>query len=258
MGSRWANYVLGELREAFPEVRAGEWNCRKISGSSTWSQHAWGNALDLHHVDWPYEVSDRNKAFLDPIHRWLKTYRKELSIRTMLWQTRHHFDHIHIDGWPKGYGQPPCDGGSLRMQYNDGRIVNGDPGPANGTPELPDRELVKVSNAQVLEKTMDGKAVADLQHMLISLGYDLGDWTPFGPDYPKGADGKFGQGTEDAVRAYQEERELIVTGKADGVTMFFIREDLGFAGQTELYPHTHGFVVSIPAQTIRATTEEAP
>jgi len=246
------------MQEVFPDVRAGEWNCRKISGSSTWSQHSWGNALDLYHVGWKYEVSARNKAFLDPIHQWLKTYRHELSIRTLLWQTRDHFNHIHVDGWPKGYGNPPCNGGSLRMQYNDGRVVNGDPGPANGTPELPDKELVTVSDAQVLEKTMDGKAVADLQKMLIELGHDLGDWTPFDKGYPAGADGKFGLATVDAVSAYQLGRELIVTGKADGVTLFFVREDLGYAGQTELYPHQHGFVVSIPAQTITGTTEVTP
>ena len=212
----------------------------------------------MHHDGWPYEVSERNYAFLDPIYAWLKTYQEELSIRILLWRVKDHHDHIHLDFWPKGYGNPPCDGGSLRMQYNDGRVVNGDPGPANGLIELPDKELITMSDAQVLEKGNSGVAVADLQKMLIELDYDLGDWTPFGPGYPPGADGNFGGATASNVGDYQSQRSLIVTGKADGVTLFFIREDLGYAGQSELYPHEHGFVVNVPAYTVTATTEVAP
>ena len=144
------------------------------------------------------------------------------------------------------------------MQYNDGRVVNGDPGPANGMIELPDKELITMSDAQVLEKGMSGVAVADHQKMLIELDHDLGDWPSFGPGYPPGADGEYGGATVDAVTSYQAQRDLIMTGKADGVTLFFVREDLGYAGQSELYPHEHGFVVSIPAYTVTATTEVAP
>ena len=35
---------------------AGCYNCRKISGSSSWSQHSWGNALDLFPVPNPQRV----------------------------------------------------------------------------------------------------------------------------------------------------------------------------------------------------------
>lgn len=251
MGSRWADYALGELQEAFPEVRAGVWNCRKISGTNTWSQHSWGNALDLHHVGWPYEISDRNYAFLDPIYAWLKTYQEELSIRVLLWRVKDHHNHIHLDGWPKGYGQPPCDGGSLRMQYNDGRVVNGDPGPANGYTDLMDKELIVMGDAQVLEKGNSGVSVADLQKYLVTLGYDLGQWPPFDYGYPAGADGEYGQATVDAVTSYQSGRGLVMSGKADGVTLHFVREDIGYAGGGT---HTHPIVIDIPGTRVTTNT----
>lgn len=255
MGSKWADYAYGEIREAFPEAKAGVWNCRKISGSSAWSQHSWGNALDLRHEDTGYSTGAKNQAFLDDVHRWIKTYQWELSVRVLLWRVRDHFDHIHMDGWPKGYGTPPCAGGSLRMQYNSGTVVNGDPGPVNGTIELPDKELIAVGDAQVLEKGNSGHAVADLQKWLVELGYDLGDWTPYGPGYPPGADGEYGGTTLSGVEEYQAQRDLIVSGKADGVTLHFIRADLGYAGQGELVPHTHDVKIVVPGQTVKATTE---
>ena len=257
MATRWYDYAVGELQEAFPDLKSGHWNCRPISGTSTWSQHSWGNAGDLYHEDYGYSTDPAAQAFLDQVHAWIKTYQEELSIRTLIWRKRDHFNHIHIDGWPKGYGLPPCKGGSLRMQYNDGRVVNGDPGPANGTTELPDKELITVSDTQVLNKGDEGTSVADLQQMLIDLEYDLGSWDPFGPDYSPGADGQYGGATVAAVESFQGDRDLIVNGIADGVTLFFIREALGYAGQQELKPHEHGFVVNIPAVKVTATTEEA-
>ena len=53
-----------------------------------------------------------------------------------------------------------------------------------------------------------GTAVLQLQQALIALGYDT-----------KGADGKFGKGTEQAVKAYQQANGLTADGKAGVKTL---------------------------------------
>lgn len=227
--SLWAAFAEKELREQFPKLRAGVTNCRRIAGTNIWSQHAWSNALDLYDAEYGYSSDRHHQAFLDDVDRWIRTYQDELSIRTRLWRVRSHFDHIHIDGWPRGYHTPPCAGGILMMQFNSGAIVRGDPGPANGTPDLPNKELIEVSDNQTLERTMEGWAVADLQRDLIGLGFDLGNWEPYAEGFPPGADGKFGGASEQGVTDFQTGADLIVTGKADGVTLHFIREKLGYA-----------------------------
>ena len=226
--SKWAAYAEKELQEQFPSLRVGVTNVRKISGTNIWSQHSWSNALDIYHRDYGYSSARVHQRWLDKVDRWIRTFFDELSIRTRLWRVKDHFNHIHIDPWPKGYGTPPGAGGILRFQYNSSRIVRGDPGPVNGTIELPDKELIVVSN-QALEKGNAGWAVADLQRDLIGLGFDLGSWDPFAPEFPPGADGRFGDATKQGVTDFQTGVDLIVTGKADGVTLHFVREKLGYA-----------------------------
>ena len=254
MATKWASYALGELQEAFPDLKAGITNCRKIARTNTYSQHSWGNALDIYHKDFGYSTNRKHQAWLDEVHRWIKTYFDELSIRTLLWRVRDHYNHIHADPWPKGYSTPPCAGGRLLMQYNNRTIVSGDPGPAGGTTELPDRELIVVGDAQVLERGDEGRAVADLQRDLITLGYDLGNWDPYSPEYPAGADGQFGGATEDSVTKFQNDWMLHVTGKADGVTFHFIREAVGYAAEMDL-KHTHKVSVT-GAVTLSGQTSE--
>ena len=60
-----------------------------------------------------------------------------------------------------------------------------------------------------LENGMSGEDVRELQEGLIRLGYDLGRW---------GADGDFGDATEEAVRGFQRAKKLPVTGIADAAT----------------------------------------
>gem|GEM_PF-1179262 len=62
---------------------------------------------------------------------------------------------------------------------------------------------------RVLENGMEGEDVRRLQRGLIRLGYDLGRW---------GADGDFGDATEEAVRRFQKDRKLPVTGIVDAAT----------------------------------------
>lgn len=62
-----------------------------------------------------------------------------------------------------------------------------------------------------------GSAVLKLQKALLALGFD-----------PNGTDGKFGRGTENAVKAYQQARGLTADGKAGDLTL------------TKLYSETDG------------------
>jgi len=68
-----------------------------------------------------------------------------------------------------------------------------------------------------LEFGSRGSAVLKLQKALLAVGFD-----------PNGTDGKFGRGTENAVKAYQRARGLTVDGKAGNLT------------QTRLYSEAEG------------------
>jgi len=70
----------------------------------------------------------------------------------------------------------------------------------------------------VLKRGDKGQAVADIQAALSDLGYDLGDYRPYGPGYPKGADGDYGTATETAVRQFQTKVNLAATGIVNGLT----------------------------------------
>lgn len=61
---------------------------------------------------------------------------------------------------------------------------------------------------RTLEFGSRGSEVLKLQKALLSLGFD-----------PNGTDGKFGRGTEDAVKAYQQARGLTADGKAGTQTL---------------------------------------
>lgn len=69
----------------------------------------------------------------------------------------------------------------------------------------------------VLEKGDKGAAVKELQEDLLALGYKLPEW---------GADGDFGKETEAAVRLFQHDHEMEVTGIADARTLAAIQTAL--------------------------------
>lgn len=87
-----------EVFERWPQlVDLGYYNRRKIAGTQTWSQHAWGNAQDL----------AGPTQYLDLVAVWLSTHKTRLKIRTLLWRVPDHYDHIHVDFTPKQTGTPP-------------------------------------------------------------------------------------------------------------------------------------------------------
>ena len=255
MGTKWADFALSELQERFPELRAGRCNCRKISGTNIWSQHAWCNALDLYHTDWGYSTNPTHQAWLDTVYDFIITYQDELSIRTRIWRKKDHFNHIHIDPWPKGVRTPPCAGASSsRWEYPDrsgetlGKYAS--PDPLNGYHELPDKPIEEVDHMnQTISKGASGFEVVLVQMALIQLEYDLGNWAPYEGDVPSwfngeipvGADGSFGEATRLAIVKFQEDSSLTVNGVVDGVTAAFLFEATYEEGPDTVAPHSHTF-----------------
>lgn len=82
---------------------------------------------------------------------------------------------------------------------------------------------------RVLSNYTEGADVRDMQKALIALGYDLGSY---------GADGEYGDCTEMAVRQFQKDKGLTVTGKYDAATHAAMCA--AQSGPRELYNYTEG------------------
>ena len=99
-----------KLNARFPEVQSlGIYNRRPIAGTSTWSQHSWGNAVDITTADWLElrELTPAHYALLDEVYEWIMANYASLAARYVLWRRPSHYNHIHIDFHPKGTGTPP-------------------------------------------------------------------------------------------------------------------------------------------------------
>jgi hypothetical protein len=105
--------------------RVGVTNCRKIAGSSSYSQHSWSNALDIH-----FTASVGTPATGAALAAGTSMKQKILNkfephINEMLWQVSGHWEHIHVSTWPKGWLTPPCADGAQRIKYENGTVVAG-------------------------------------------------------------------------------------------------------------------------------------
>jgi len=190
--------VIDELVARFPWLRTGFFNCRRIGGSTRWSQHAgsepkyqwYGNAGDLFDP-----ANSYGSPRLDQVCAYLRRHQKRLKIRTILWRVKNHYDHIHFDCWPRmkdswNY-RPPCKGGKLVTIDEDGTIRN---------TFAVDGEETEVEYAQIGDQ---GNTVAKIQKALN--GYRA----KFQPTLPLlDVDGDFGPLTRDAVIAYQKGAEI--------------------------------------------------
>ena len=104
------------LRERFPKhMNLGWFNCRRISGSSSWSQHAFGNAYD---AGGPYSlVKDMGAALVAAGNRGdipcaevifdRKRWTPESGVRPYTGSDPH-TSHIHTSGRPYRTGTPAC------------------------------------------------------------------------------------------------------------------------------------------------------
>jgi hypothetical protein len=110
--------VVAELNSRWADIGSmGIYNRRFIAGTIVWSQHAWGNAVDITSPVSVARMADgkivRNTlnpahmAYLDEVADWLYANRTRLGIRVILWRRSSHWNHIHIDMYPRKDGTPP-------------------------------------------------------------------------------------------------------------------------------------------------------
>lgn len=190
----------------------GQYNRRLISGTSIWSQHSWGNGLDIMlggSLNTGTPTGLRNG---DVIAKFLNDHREEFGIRAVLWRVKNHFNHIHVDFWPKGVYTPPTDSsGKGYFRYSDGRQTHmriqyvKPEGSFDGytVPELSTEEV------NVLQRGDEGNAVKKFQQALMAeRPGSLPKWKD---------DSDFGAETEAAVIDYQRRIGLPQNGIIDGV-----------------------------------------
>ena len=67
-----------------------------------------------------------------------------------------HWNHIHVDMWPKGWLTPPCAGGQLRIKYKDGTVTIGEPFP------LTIEEEEMISEEQIAQDIEDLKQIVNV------------------------------------------------------------------------------------------------
>lgn len=120
------------LRAVYPELRSltgpyGCWNPRRIEGSSTWSLHAEGRALDtgvpvhLHEMAWSVccELVDRRTLYgtmrvLWDGHIW--STEKPADWRRLQPTTNQHRDHFHVEQFWRDALKPS---GATFVTYRD-------------------------------------------------------------------------------------------------------------------------------------------
>jgi peptidoglycan hydrolase-like protein with peptidoglycan-binding domain len=162
----------------------GGFNCRKITGGSGYSLHAYGIAVDYNWNSNPYRadgklITDMPKAMVDAI----KAIRTTKGVQVFRWggdyQRVKDSMHFEVVASPR----------ELDSGIDWSRIGIADPDPK------------RPSSWPVLERGARGPSVEELQRRLTEAGH------PCGP-----ADGIYGSATEKAVRAYQKGRALDVDG----------------------------------------------
>lgn len=93
-----AQAFSSEVFERFPTARSlGIFVCKKIAGSDTWSEHSWGNALDI----------GGSQRVLGQVAAWAGANRVRFAIRNILWQVPGHDTHVHVDFEPSHAGSVP-------------------------------------------------------------------------------------------------------------------------------------------------------
>jgi hypothetical protein len=120
--------VMERTRAAKKISYGAVYNCRKIEGSSVYSQHAWGNAIDLFPT-LPASDDDRDRKIIaDAVvyhttHKTMANRGRKLDVAQVIdhsggriWTPAlgwHPYsgtagDHVHVSGSPMRDGIPPC------------------------------------------------------------------------------------------------------------------------------------------------------
>lgn len=115
-GSNAIDHIYAALRWTFKRTwRAGSpFACRRVAGTWTWSQHAWGNALDIFASrDRMYAISRflARRAPRLPVQQVIyarQTWTSSASYWHYYGGSNPHYDHVHVTGFPYRTGTPPC------------------------------------------------------------------------------------------------------------------------------------------------------
>jgi hypothetical protein len=165
------------VTDAFPEAQYGTFNCRHLNSNPVrpWSQHAasepvyryGSNALDIVHRDWGLSTNPTHQAWLDQVFAFLSSHRTALDLRQILWRVPDHYNHIHVDPWPKMKDQawytPPCKDGTLVVVYQ-----NGTTGSTFGAPPPPPSPA---NLDDVITRATRGLEAEDFQRWLNACNY---------------------------------------------------------------------------------------
>lgn len=91
----------------FPQAASlGVYNCRKIAGSSRWSQHAWGDAWDM---TTPGAVKKGTPTpALRAMVKAVRDHAGQLHVTRVIFGDDAHQNHAHVDVDPERTGTPPC------------------------------------------------------------------------------------------------------------------------------------------------------
>ncbi len=182
-----------------PASTSGTYNCRKIAGSSNYSLHSAGIAID---VDWnnnPHAPGDKYSGTI-----------KEPQVRAVL--AIKNTKGRSIFTWGGNWSKPDrmhfqLDVGPDDVGIDWATVPGGTSGSA-ATAVIESGE--QDEEEQVLKKGAGGMAVTQFQKALLA-------WDP--KSLPKyGADGDYGSETVTAVKAFQKAAGLEETGNIDGVT----------------------------------------
>lgn len=107
-GTKRVKRVWRAIYSWFPHAASlGIFNCRRISGSSSWSQHAWADALDISSPD--SLKTGRPTPYLDAIVAYVRNLGPWIT--RVIYRDGAHQNHAHIDVEPDQVGTPPCAGG---------------------------------------------------------------------------------------------------------------------------------------------------
>lgn len=100
--SSWA--AFRQLGPGYEFVYMGAFVCKKISGSSTWSNHAHHNAYDFR-----IRKTAADSASIDEAATTRVVHGTDHASEK-IWQSPGHTYHAHITGDPKRFGTPDCAG----------------------------------------------------------------------------------------------------------------------------------------------------
>lgn len=91
------------LGPGYEFVYMGGFVCRRIDGSSTWSQHAFHNAFDFRIRKAAADASSIDTTATSKVVNAVRSKAAEA-----LWLVSSHYYHAHLTGDPKRYGTPGC------------------------------------------------------------------------------------------------------------------------------------------------------